>query len=154
MYGVYPDVIGHNFLIIIWIDFPHKNKNSSSYNYTSRSISNAFSSNTVHTQVKFHAGVIEFLSVEFLVVSCTLQKFEGYCGSYTSMEYRVYCTPVFVNEECIVPFTSDSLKEKNLKLTFSATETDLLPNCIYMTTIETIRNNERINSTGNIYIST
>ena len=77
-----------------------------------------------------------------------LQNFEDYC-----VQYRVYCSPVSVNENCTVSFTSDSLREQNLKLTFSATEMDLPPNCIYMTTIETKINADRINSTENIRIS-
>ena len=65
----------------------------------------------------------------------------------------MYCSPVSEDDKCTVSFTSDSLREHNLKLTVFATEMDLPPNCIYETTIETVHSFVRTNSTGNLFIS-
>ena len=78
-----------------------------------------------------------------------LQGYEGYCERCQ----RVYCSPVSVDEECTVSFTSDPLSEQDLKLIFSATEMDLPSNCIYKTTIETVHIAGSTNSTGNLFIS-
>ena len=66
----------------------------------------------------------------------------------------MYCSPIFVDEKCTISFKSDSLIEQDLQLMFLANDTDLPHNCIYKTIIETTNNADKINSTGNISIST